>query len=428
MSPANTVKLEAREIFSVSLPSDLRVAVQQAHRDWDAAGNTARLWARDASLWTNGDEGKWLGWLDIVDQQLRDLSKFKALAAEIEEDGFTHFLLLGTDGASVAAGIFRQTFGPQKGSPELLVLQSTEPAQLRSVRSKIDPSRTLFCVSSTSETTLESGAYVQYFFEETKEAVGDEAGHHFIAVAAPGSRLEALAGELGFRYVYPGSAGLRGCYSAFSDFAMVPHAAAGLDTETLLERAKLMADASKSSHSNKNPGVSLGLVLGTAAVKFGRDKITLISSPSIHALGAWLEQLMAESTGKEGRGLIPIDREPITDPENYGDDRVFAYVTYSNDTDREIEKHVAALESARQPVIRIVLENLDDIAQAMFQWQVATVVAASILRINPYHQPDAEATDAAVGEAISAFETHGALHAETPVFEQDGIKLFADPA
>jgi transaldolase / glucose-6-phosphate isomerase len=415
MSPANTAKLETQAVFSVSLPSDLRVAVQRAHTDWDAAGNTARLWA-------NGDNG----WLGLVDQQLNDLSKFKALAAEIKEDGFAHFVLLGTGGSNLVADVFRETFGPQKGSPELLVLDSTDPRQVSDLRSKIDPSRTLFCLSNTSGDTPECVAYVQYFLNETRQAVGDAAGHRFVAVADAGSGLESLAGELGFRYVYSTGAGLPGCYSAFSDCGLVAHSAAGLDTETLLEHAKRMVEASKTSDSKRNPGVSLGLILGTAT-KFGRDKITLIPSRSIRALGSWVEQLLAETTAKENRGLIPVNGEPATEIENYGDDRVFAYIAYSNDSDEEIEKRIGALESAGQPVIRIILEDLDDIAQIMFQWQVAAVVAASVLKIDPDHQPEVEASDIETTNALSVFEISDAMPVERPIFQGDAIKLFADP-
>ena len=310
MSSARTQE-SAMESFSYSLPTDLERAVDSARKSWTETNSTERLWNKDASLWTNTDESKWLGWLDIVAAELADISKFKALAAEIQEDGFTHILLLGMGGSSLAPEVFSVTFKKQPHAPELLVLDSTDPQYIQSIRAKIDPARTLFCVSSKSGTTLEPNIYMQYFFEETRKVVGDRAGHHFVAVTDPGSKLEGVAAELGFRRVYHGVPSIGGRYSALSDFGLVPHAAIGLDTEEFLKRTALMVELCKSKSAEENPGVALGLILGVAAAQFRRDKVTLLCSRSIYDLGAWLEQLLAESTGKQGRGLIPVDREPI---------------------------------------------------------------------------------------------------------------------
>ena len=425
MSSAKTHSGSGVETFSYALPTDLKSAVTEARNNWDRAGNTQRLWQKDASLWTNTDEGKWLGWMDIVDQQLASLSKFKALGAEIHEDGFTHILLLGMGGSSLCPEVFSLTFGKQQGFPELLVLDSTDPVQIKSVRDKIDPARTLFCVSSKSGTTLEPNIYMQYFYDETQKVVGDRAGHHFIAITDPGSKLEGVAAKLKFRHVYHGVPSIGGRYSALSDFGLVPHAAAGLDTERLLRQAARMVADCKQQDSNKNPGVMLGLILGTAAVKFGRDKVTLICSKSIHDLGAWLEQLLAESTGKQGRGLIPVDREPHVETDKYGKDRVFAYIRYSGDAAEE-EKAVAALEAAGQPVVRIVLNDLYDIGQTFFQWEIATAVAGSLIGIDAFNQPDVEASKVVTRELTSEFEKTGSLPSEKPILDQEGIKLFTD--
>ena len=374
MSSANTQTAAETTRFSSALPKDVQKAVNEAQKSWDAGGNTERLWKKDASLWTGSDENKWLGWLDIVDQQLANVSKFKALSAEICEDGFAHLLLLGMGGSSLCPEVFSQTFGKQAGSPELLVLDSTDPVYIRSFRAKIDPARTLFCVSSKSGTTLEPNIYMQYFFDETKKALGDRAGHHFIAITDPGSKLEGVSEKLGFRRLYHGLASIGGRYSALSDFGLVPHAAMGLDTERLLKRTALMVAACKNSSAAKNPGVALGLILGTAAEKFRRDKVTLICSKSVYDVGAWLEQLLAESTGKQGKGLIPVDREPLFPPEKYGRDRIFAYIKFAGDNDSEMEASVTALEKAGEPVLRIVLHDLYDIGQVFFQWEIATAV------------------------------------------------------
>jgi glucose-6-phosphate isomerase len=413
--------------FSYSLADDLDNAVKQNRAAWDGADSTARLWKKDASLWTNTDEGKWLGWLDIVNRQLAGVSKFKALAAEIAEDGFRHFVLLGMGGSSLCPEVFSITFGKQPGGPELLVLDSTDPEQIRSLRAKIDPARTLFCVSSKSGTTLEPNIYMQYFFDETKKLLGDRAGHHFIAVTDPGSKLEGVSSELGFRRLYHGVSSIGGRYSALSDFGLVPHAGMGLDTERFLKRTALMVDACKLTDALRNPGVALGLILGTAAAKFGRDKVTLICSESIYDLGAWLEQLLAESTGKQGKGLIPVDREPLVQPDQYSKDRVFAYLKFEkDDNDSEKDKTVAALERAGEPVIRVVLKDLYDLGQVFFQWEIATAVAGSVIGIDAFNQPDVEASKIATRDLTSEFEKTGSLPAEKPILQQDGIKLFTD--
>jgi transaldolase / glucose-6-phosphate isomerase len=414
--------------FSYSLPRDLETAVEQARARWDQANSTARLWKKDPALWTNQDEGKWLGWLDIVGEETAGVSKFKALAAEIAEDGFTHLVLLGMGGSSLCPEVFSLTFGKQPHAPELLVLDSTDPVQIRSLRARIDPRRTLFCVSSKSGTTLEPNIYMQYFFEETRKVVGDAAGNHFIAVTDPGSKLETVAGQLGFRRVYHGVPSIGGRYSALSDFGLVPHAGMGLDTEKLLARTALMVEACKTPDAAQNPGVTLGLILGTAATKFGRDKVTLHCSKSLADLGAWLEQLLAESTGKQGHGLIPVDREPLLPPGEYSADRVFVYIKFSGDSSEEIEAGIAALEKAGQPVLRMVLKDLDDIGQAFFQWEIATAVAGSVIGINAFNQPDVEASKIVTRELTTEFEKSGSLPAEPPLLDQDGIKLFTDPA
>jgi transaldolase / glucose-6-phosphate isomerase len=416
------------ETFNFVLPDNLGKAVADTQKEWDAAGKTGRLWKKDASLWTNTDESKWLGWLDIVTEQQKDIAKFKALAEEVRKDGFKQILLLGMGGSSLAPEVFSLTYGQQAGGPELLVLDSTDPEQIRSFRKKIDPAKTLFCVSSKSGTTLEPNIYMQYFYDETKKVVGDKVGQHFIAVTDPGSKLESVAKDLKFRHIYFGVASIGGRYSALSDFGMIPHAAAGLDTEKFLTKTAEMVKACQDPDTESNPGVQLGLILGTAAAKFGRDKVTLICSPAIHDLGAWLEQLLAESTGKEGHGLIPVDREPLVPvtASSYGKDRVFAYIKFAGDQDPENEAQIAALEKSGEPVIRIVIPDLYDLGQVFFQWEIATAVAGSVIGINAFNQPDVEASKVVTRELTTAFEKSGSLPAEKPILEGDNLKLFTD--
>jgi glucose-6-phosphate isomerase len=426
MSSADPRSAAELERFSYSLPRDLQRAVKDAQKKWDQSGNTERLWKKDASLWTDTGERDWLGWLDIVDRELGSVSRFKALQAEIREDGFTHVVLLGMGGSSLCPEVFSETFGKQPDSPELLVLDSTDPVQIRALRDCIDPARTLFCVSSKSGTTLEPDIYLQYFYEETRKAVGDCAGDHFIAVTDPGSRLEEVSKELRFRRLYHGVPGIGGRYSALSDFGLIPHAAMGLDTEKLLKHAAAMVDSCKARNAAQNPGVALGLVLGVAASSFGRDKVSLICSRSIYDLGAWLEQLLAESTGKQGKGLIPVDREPLLGPDAYGADRIFVYIRYAGDSDDEKASAVDRLEDSGAPVIRIVSTDLHEIGQTFFQWEIATAVAGSVLGIDAFNQPDVEASKIATRQLMAEFEKTGSLPKEKPILEQDGIRLFAD--
>jgi transaldolase/glucose-6-phosphate isomerase len=428
MSSANPQSVAGIEGLSFSLPGDLDTALQEAQKNWDQANNTERLWKKEASLWTNSDESKWLGWLDVVQEELANASKFKALAAEIAEDGFSHILLLGMGGSSLCPEVFSLTFGKQPGWPELLVLDSTDPVYIKSIRAKIDPVRTLFCVSSKSGTTLEPNIYMQYFYQETRNIIGERAGHHFIAITDPGTPLESVASQLRFRRVYHGVPSIGGRYSALSDFGLIPHAAAGLDTEKLLRRAAMMVEACKNPNTLQNPGVLLGLILGTAARVFNRNKVTLFCSRSIYDLGAWLEQLLAESTGKQGVGLIPVDREPLASVKDYGRDRIFAFIKYAGDVETSVENLISELEDAGQPIIRIVLRDLYDIGQTFFQWEIATAVAGSLLGINAFNQPDVEASKIATRELTAAFERTGSLPSEKPLFEQDGLKLFADQA
>ncbi|HLH04670.1 MAG TPA: bifunctional transaldolase/phosoglucose isomerase [Bryobacteraceae bacterium] len=425
MSSARTQSATSGDMFSLK-PGPIESAYEQARKSWESAGNTEKLWKKDAALWTNTDESKWLGWLDIVHEELANVSRFKALAAEVKEDGFEHILLLGMGGSSLCPEVFSLTFGRQPGWPELLVLDSTDPAQIRRFRERIDPARTLFCVSSKSGTTLEPNIYMQYFYDETKKVVGGNAGNHFIAVTDPGSKLEGVAKELKFRRVYHGVPSIGGRYSALSDFGLVPHSAAGLDTEKLLKHAERMVEACKQPKVEDNPGVALGIALGVAATKFGRDKLTVICSRSISDLGAWLEQLVAESTGKQGHGIIPVDREPLVATDKYGKDRIFAYIRYAGDGGGEEEATVNALEQAGQPVVRVVLSDLYDLGQAFFQWEIATAVAGSLLGINAFNQPDVEASKIVTRELTSEFEKTGSLPAEKPILEQEGIKLFTD--
>jgi len=319
------------------------------------------------------------------------------------------------------------TFGRIDGYPELLVLDSTDPSQIRAIENKIDLANTIFIVSSKSGTTLEPNIFKQYFFERVKGAIGAEkAGSQFIAITDPGSKLQQVAESDGFRHIFFGVPTIGGRYSALSDFGMVPGAIMGIDVLKLIDRADEMAISSSSClPAEENPGVVLGAILGVLA-KNGRDKVTIIASPGIWDFGAWLEQLLAESTGKDGKGLIPVDREQIGSPDVYGNDRVFVYMRLESSPDVSRDAAVEALEKAGQPVVRISVTEPYDLGQEFFRWEMATAVAGSIIGINAFNQPDVEESKVATRKLTIEYEKTGSLPSETPILEEGGIKLFAD--
>jgi transaldolase/glucose-6-phosphate isomerase len=293
---------------------------------------------------------------------------------------------------------------------------------VKAIEALADPRETLYIVSSKSGTTLEPNIFKQYFFEQSGRAA-----NHFIAITDPGSKMQKVAEADNFELVCFGDPSIGGRYSALSDFGIVPGAAMGLDVSKLLERAAHMAKDCREANAATNPGVSLGLALGTAA-KGGRNKVTLIASPAIYDLGAWLEQLIAESTGKIGRALIPVDREPLGAPEVYGKDRMIVYIRYSHEADRAQDEAIELLEKAGQPVIRLDVRDLYDLGAEIFRWEIATAVAGSVIGINPFDQPDVEASKLATRKLTTEFESTGTLPPEEPILEANGIKFFTDGA
>jgi transaldolase / glucose-6-phosphate isomerase len=411
-----------------TLPADLDAAVRTTVRDWTEQGKVARLWARDATLWTGTDEASWLGWLGIVDEQLARVDDLRRVAQNARQAGFAHVLLLGMGGSSLCPEVLRMTFGALPGWPALSVLDSTDPAQVRAAEARVDLGRTLCVVSSKSGTTLEPNIFKEYFFERVRDTVGlATSADRFIAITDPGSKLEDVARTDRFRHVFHGVPSIGGRYSALSDFGMAPAALMGLDVERLLREAQAMVRAcAVRGPAEENPGAVLGAILGVLA-SHGRDKVTLVAAPGIHDLGAWLEQLLAESTGKAGKGLIPVDREPLGPLELYGRDRLFVYLRLRSAPDVAQDRAVASLQAAGHPVVRIEVPEPYQIAAEFFRWEFATAVAGAILGINPFDQPDVEASKVATRRLTDEFEKTGRLPAEMPILEADGVRLFADP-
>ncbi len=408
---------------SYSLPSDIDDSVRSSVESWRTDDKISRIWSKDPSVWTNNDESKWLGWLDIVDEELVYLDKYSELTKEIEEAEFSDVLLMGMGGSSLCPEVLAITFG----KTNFHILDSTVPAQVKAVEDKLDLAKTLFIVASKSGSTLEPNCFKQYFFDRVSQ-ISDTPGKQFVAITDPGSKMEQIARDDSFRHVFYGKPEIGGRFSALSAFGLTAAASMGLDVEILLNRAAEMVSECRNTNPDENPGALLGLILGTCH-KLGCDKLTIFTSPEVHDLGAWLEQLIAESTGKDGVAIIPVDREPMIDAENYYDDRVFVHVgVKGSPTDEAVYQRLEDIERAGHPMIRIELETLYHISQEFFRWEFATAVAGAVMGINPFNQPDVESAKIEARKITDQYEETGSLPDEAPFFEEGGIALFTNDA
>jgi len=407
------------------LPPSVAVAVERQLEVWHEADLVNRFWSRDATLWTGADEGQWLDWLTIVERA--DVPDLQRLAGEVRQEGFTNAVVLGMGGSSMCPEVLAMTFGQIAGFPRLLVLDSTDPAQLSSLEQKIDIARTLFIVASKSGSTLEPNIFMQYFLARVRERLGaDGAARHFIAITDPGSRLEQFARETGFRQIFPGVASIGGRYSALSNFGLVPAAVMGLDVVKLLARSAGMVEACRiDATPGQNPGVALGAILG-AAHNLGRDKLTIVCSPAISDFGAWLEQLVAESTGKQGKAIIPVDREPLRVPDVYGQDRLFVYLRVATSPDAAQDAAMEKIVRAGHPLVRLDLNDTYDLGAEFFRWEVATATAGAAIGINPFDQPDVESAKVEARRITAQYESTGILPSSAAIIEEQHLQVFAD--
>lgn len=393
---------------------------------WESEDRVARLWAGDASLWSGADEADWLGWLRIVPEQSARLGSLQALQRDGAGQGFTHALLMGMGGSSLCPEALRSSFGRVAGAPDLLVLDSTDPAQVRAVDERLDYRRTLFIVSSKSGATLETGLFLRYFAERARQELGGHDGGRFMAITDPGSPLDSAAAADRFRFVRHGAPDIGGRFSALSDFGLAPAAVMGLDVARLLDRAEAMRSACLPSIPvRENPGAMLGLTLAAAA-RAGRDKVTFVISPQYRGFGAWLEQLLAESIGKDGVGLVPVDGEDTGAPDVYGDDRIFVHFRDRTSPDPGRDAAVSTLERAGHPVVRLDIADPYDLGAEFFRWEFATAVAGSVLGINPFDQPDVEASKVETRRLTAAYEAGSALPADEPLARDSLWALHAD--
>ncbi len=400
--------------LSTGLPGREARTVADAWAAWRDGDCTQRLWDGDASLWTGGDEARWLGWLAAPREQQEQLPSYLALAEGARAEDLSHALLLGMGGSSLCCEVLAETFGSAEGRPELVVVDSTVPAQVRAVEERIDPAHTLCIVSSKSGGTVETDVLRRHFFSH----IGDP--RRFIAITDPGSALEQRARQEGWRAVAHGHPEIGGRFSALSAFGLVPAALIGIDAVDLLARARRLA-------REPEPALALGVAFGALA-RAGRDKLTLITSPGLSALGAWLEQLLAESTGKNGVGIVPIDGERPMAPAEYGGDRVFAYVRLASAPDPAQDRFARELFAAGQPVLRIDVAEPAELGAEFLRWELATAAAGSVLGIHPFDQPDVEAAKVAARELISRYEQTGSLPQAEPLLREGVFELYADAA
>jgi glucose-6-phosphate isomerase len=376
------------------------------------AAIVTRIWKKDYTVWkpepreiTNR-----LVWLDIANTMSTKVSMLKSFAAEIHDAGFRHVVLLGMGGSSLGAATLGYTFGNSDSYPRLIVLDSTLPESIQATVDSIDPKLTLFLVSSKSGTTTEPLILYAFFRNLLEKELGkDEVGSHFVAITDDGTPLVKLAKRDSFRHIFLNPPDIGGRYSVLSYFGLVPAALIGMDIAALLDRAERMCrNCAADIPGDKNAGAWLGICMGALALT-GRDKLTLITSPSVAAFGLWAEQLVAESTGKEGKGIIPVSNEPIMEPEHYGDDRLFIYLRLADDENHATDAAVSGLISSGQPAVVLQLKDTYDIGAEFFRWEFATAVAGAVLGIQPFDQPDVQKSKDVTARLLEEFSTFGHL-------------------
>lgn len=386
-----------------------------------------RIWAHDHTVWSNspGDISNRLGWLHSHRVMAESLPEIHSFTTQVRADSYTRALLLGMGGSSLAPEVFRKIFGVRNGYLDLDVLDSTDPGAVLEKEQSIEPQKTLYIVSTKSGGTVETVSLMKYFYNKAVLSVGEkDAGKHFIAITDPGSGLEKTARDLSFRKIFLNDPDIGGRYSALSYFGLVPAGLIGADLELLLHNAGKMAAAaaiSGRSPAEDNTPAWLGVTLGVLG-KSGRDKVTLIFSPAIKYFGSWIEQLLAESTGKDGKGLLPVDGETVAAPEVYANDRLFVY--FRLDGDKNHDEKVDKLTAAGHPVIRLQLPDKYALGGELFRWMMATAVAGSIMGINPFDQPDVESAKTLARKKVSVYQTNGTLPVFTPDLKVDGIEIY----
>ena len=384
-----------------------------------------RIWQHDFTVWKDDptEITNRLGWLHSSIAFKENIARMTQFVEQLRSEGFTQALLLGMGGSSLAAEVFRFTFGVKQGYLDLHILDSTHPDAILEKETFLDLKKTIFIVSTKSGGTVETISFFKYFYNKVKDLVGKvKVGNHFIAITDPDSGLEDIAGELNFREVFLNDPNIGGRYSALSYFGLVPAALIGVDLDRLLSGANTKINNCAAKHK-RNTCAMLGATLGAMAIA-GHDKLTLIISPQLSYFGSWVEQLIAESTGKEGKGIVPVDGEVVASPDLYSGDRLFVYLHFKGDHSHEAK--VTDLIAAGLPVVKLSLNNLYDLGGEFFRWEMATALSASLLAINPFDQPDVEAAKVRAKEMMDVYRKKGRLPTLKPIMDQEQIKVFAD--
>ncbi len=390
-----------------------------------------RLAAHDPSLWTD-DPGTMdqirnrLGWLDAPDRATDDLYEITRFAAESRDEGVTHVVVLGMGGSSLCPLVAASTFGHVEGYPELIVLDTVDPDAIRDVADRIDPLRTLFLVASKSGSTIETISLYRFFFDFVREAGEPQPGSRFVALTDPGSALVREAQERGFRRTFETPTDVGGRFSALTPFGLLPMALAGVDVEAILTSARdVAAECAPEIPDSDNPGLLLGLALASLR-EADRDKLTLIASPSLSALPLWIEQLVAESTGKSGTGIIPVTHEPVTDVGGYGPDRVFVHLVLDGEEEAALDGLLERLAADGHPVLRISLPRPEALGGEFLRWEIATAIAGALLGVNPFDEPDVTASKRITGEILDASPGGAMPDPGEPTVASDRLELHVD--
>jgi transaldolase / glucose-6-phosphate isomerase len=389
-----------------------------------------RVWTKDPTLWKpnpaeQNEITNRLGWLDVTEQMCDALPRLRDLRDDVRRNGFTHAVLFGMGGSSLAPEVLRETFGVAEGQPHLIVLDSTDPATILGVERSIDLAHTLFIVASKSGGTIETQSHFKYFHKKVAAQAGDKAGLQFIAITDAGTSLDKLAQDNHFRAIFRNPADIGGRYSALSYFGLVPAAIIGLDVEKLLDRADTMRQACRPDASHfGNPGLYLGTVMGTLANR-GRDKVTLVMAPPISTFGYWIEQLIAESTGKEGKGILPVEGETLGAPAVYGDDRLFVYLRTDEGADPDQDAKLQTLEAAGQPVVRIALRDTYDLGAEFFRWEFATAIAGALIGINAFDQPNVQEAKDATNAILEEYAVTHTLPQPQAILRTENVAIVA---
>ena len=410
--------------------------LQAALEELKANRIVERIWQQDASVWSSDAEHvkiitNALGWLTVPEEVRDHTAELVTFAKEIRDEGFTHAVVLGMGGSSLCPEVLRQSFGKQDDYPELLVLDSTVPAAVAQIEAQINVPRTLFIVASKSGSTTEPQMFQRYFFGRVREIKGERAGENFIAITDPGTVLEGQARDDGYRRIFVNWDDIGGRYSALSFFGMVPFAVMGGDVEELVQRAVAAANACKHEDPGANPGAALGALLGTLANK-GVDKLTLLASPQIASLGLWIEQLIAESTGKTGKGIVPVAGEALGEPGVYGKDRIFVSLTTGgvslsvDETEPETSHKLQELETAGFTVVQQQLSGPLDLGATFFLWEFATAVAGALMKIDAFDQPNVQESKDNTKRLLNAFVESGKLPEPALLLEEGALKLYGE--